>query len=255
MTYRHTLHHDPGYLMDYLGRVLRGWANYFRHGVSKADLQRGRLLRVGADHELAAEEAPHRLARTPAQVLPARHLAPGPRRATVPWRRHRHGHSVPLPRLPHPDPVDTINHTAIGGSSLPWRARCGESRTAGSAGGPGKRSGSNAATAPRADPTGATPGAADKYVTVIIDLTGIRDGTGPRPAARHGPGPLRQGLRRLARRPAANAFTRRRSSIATLDPFRGYATPSATSSPTRSPCWTPSTSSGCAMRRCVCERG
>jgi RNA-directed DNA polymerase len=36
MTYRHTLHHDPGYLMGYLGRVLRGWANYFRHGVSKA---------------------------------------------------------------------------------------------------------------------------------------------------------------------------------------------------------------------------
>ncbi len=36
MTYRHTLHRDPGYLMDYLGRVLRGWANYFRHGVSKA---------------------------------------------------------------------------------------------------------------------------------------------------------------------------------------------------------------------------
>lgn len=35
MTYRATLHHDPGYLMDYLGRVLRGWANYFRHGVSK----------------------------------------------------------------------------------------------------------------------------------------------------------------------------------------------------------------------------
>lgn len=35
MTYRHTLHHDPGYLMDYLGQVLRGWANYFRHGVSK----------------------------------------------------------------------------------------------------------------------------------------------------------------------------------------------------------------------------
>ena len=35
MTYRATLHRDPGYLMDYLGRVLRGWANYFRHGVSK----------------------------------------------------------------------------------------------------------------------------------------------------------------------------------------------------------------------------
>ncbi|MEA5053657.1 MAG: group II intron reverse transcriptase/maturase [Propionicimonas sp.] len=36
MTYRNTLHRDPGYLMEYLGRVLRGWANYFRHGVSKA---------------------------------------------------------------------------------------------------------------------------------------------------------------------------------------------------------------------------
>ncbi len=118
MTYRHTLHHDPGYLMEYLGRVLRGWANYFRHGVSKASLQRGRLLRVGADHVLAAEEAPDRLARTPAQVLPARHLAPGPRRATVPWRRHRHGHPVPLPRLPHPDPVDTINHTPVGAAAF-----------------------------------------------------------------------------------------------------------------------------------------
>ncbi|WP_232550288.1 group II intron reverse transcriptase/maturase [Propioniciclava soli] len=31
MTYRATLHRDPGYLMAYLGRVLRGWANYFRH--------------------------------------------------------------------------------------------------------------------------------------------------------------------------------------------------------------------------------
>jgi RNA-directed DNA polymerase len=36
LTYRSTLHQDPGYLFDYLGRVLRGWANYFRHGVSKA---------------------------------------------------------------------------------------------------------------------------------------------------------------------------------------------------------------------------
>jgi len=36
MTYRSTLHQDPGYLLEYLGRVLRGWANYFRHGVSKA---------------------------------------------------------------------------------------------------------------------------------------------------------------------------------------------------------------------------
>jgi RNA-directed DNA polymerase len=36
LTYKATLHRDPGYLMDYLGRVLRGWANYFRHAVAKA---------------------------------------------------------------------------------------------------------------------------------------------------------------------------------------------------------------------------
>ena len=94
-----------------------------------------------------------------AQVLPARDLAPGPRRDTVPWRSHRHGHPIPLPRLPDTDPVDPHGHTRLAGGSLPWRARCGENRTAGSAGGPGKRHGSNAATAPRADPTGGTPAA------------------------------------------------------------------------------------------------
>ncbi|MCV6993198.1 DDE-type integrase/transposase/recombinase [Mycobacterium timonense] len=34
----------------------------------------------------------------------------------------------------------------------PWRARCGEIRSAGSEGGPGKRIGRNADTAPRSDP-------------------------------------------------------------------------------------------------------
>jgi hypothetical protein len=33
-----------------------------------------------------------------------------------------------------------------------WRARCGESRTSGSEGGPGRRMGGNARTAPRARP-------------------------------------------------------------------------------------------------------
>jgi RNA-directed DNA polymerase len=36
MTYRATLHHDLDYLLGYLSRMLHGWANYFRHGVSKA---------------------------------------------------------------------------------------------------------------------------------------------------------------------------------------------------------------------------
>jgi len=34
-TYRSTRHLDPGYVLEHLGMMLRGWANYFRHGVSK----------------------------------------------------------------------------------------------------------------------------------------------------------------------------------------------------------------------------
>ena len=52
-------------------------------------LQRDRFLHLGTDHELATEETPHRMARTPAQVLPARDLAAHPRRRAVPWRGQR----------------------------------------------------------------------------------------------------------------------------------------------------------------------
>jgi RNA-directed DNA polymerase len=36
MTYRSNLHIPPADLLRFLGRMLRGWANYFRHGASKA---------------------------------------------------------------------------------------------------------------------------------------------------------------------------------------------------------------------------
>ena len=35
MTYRSTRHLDPCYLMERIGLVVRGWANYYRYGVSK----------------------------------------------------------------------------------------------------------------------------------------------------------------------------------------------------------------------------
>lgn len=34
-TYRSTLNQDFGRLLSRLNRMLAGWANYFRHGVSK----------------------------------------------------------------------------------------------------------------------------------------------------------------------------------------------------------------------------
>jgi hypothetical protein len=53
---------------------------------------------------------------------------------------------------------------------ISWRARCGESRTPGSAGGPGKPTGSNPGRAPRPDPT-----------------------TSPKPSARRSPPTARAG--------------------------------------------------------------
>ncbi|MBT2523443.1 group II intron reverse transcriptase domain-containing protein [Arthrobacter sp. ISL-28] len=70
---------------------------------------RDRLLCVGADHGMATEEAAHRMARTTAQVLPARNLAARRRRDKVQGRSQRLSHPVPLPRLPDPDPVDTLS--------------------------------------------------------------------------------------------------------------------------------------------------
>ncbi len=56
----------------------------------------------------------------------------------------------------------------------PWRARCGEIRSAGSEGGPGKRIGRNADTAPRSDPYTKLRGPAKwtyYYLYVILDIS------------------------------------------------------------------------------------
>ena len=53
-TYRSTRHMDPDELITSLNRMLAGWANYFRYGVSKAVFSAIDSLRVGPDHALAA---------------------------------------------------------------------------------------------------------------------------------------------------------------------------------------------------------
>src|SRR6476620_10934614 len=63
---------------------------------------------------------------------------------------------LPSPWLPghenkHPMVGENVGNTGTHGMN-PWRARCGENRSAGSEGGPGKRIGGNADTAPRSDP-------------------------------------------------------------------------------------------------------
>ena len=47
-TYRSTRNQDLDKLITSLNQMLAGWARHFRHGVSKADLQRDRPPRVGS---------------------------------------------------------------------------------------------------------------------------------------------------------------------------------------------------------------
>ena len=106
MTYRNTLHHDPGYLMDYLGRVLRGWANYFRHGVSKATFNA--IDSYTWERITSWLRKKHRRLGWP--ELRRRYCLPGTWRLAhdgkrFTRRRQRPGDQVPLPRLPHSYPV------------------------------------------------------------------------------------------------------------------------------------------------------
>jgi hypothetical protein len=77
-------------------------------------------------------------------------------RGRVYRRIQRRGDSLPLPRQQHPDPLDhdtgSRRHRRLTNGQDTWRARCGVIRTAGSAGGSGKRTGRKTSTAPWPDP-------------------------------------------------------------------------------------------------------
>ena len=66
--------------------------------------------------------------------------------ATEWWRPGSPGYRRGRPRF-------TAGHCSTRPRQEPWRARCGESRTPGSVSGLGKRTSSNAGTAPQADST------------------------------------------------------------------------------------------------------
>ena len=88
----------------YLGRMLPGWANYFRHGVSKTPSPRSTLTR-GADRGLASDANTGSVAK-----FRRRFCFPGPggspSTGCVHRRGQRHGDPLPLSRRPDPDPVD-----------------------------------------------------------------------------------------------------------------------------------------------------
>lgn len=97
MAYRNTLCHDPGYLMDYLGQVLRGWANYFRHAVAKATFS--------ATDSYAWERittwlrTKHRRLRWP--ELRRRYCLPGTWRLALNGKKFTGAASVPVTRYRH----------------------------------------------------------------------------------------------------------------------------------------------------------
>ena len=155
-TYRSTRNGDLDELITSLNRFLRGWANYFRHGVSKATFN-------AIDHHawwrLAGwiRRKHHLTSRKPAPTPLLRPgLADRPQRGRVHRRLQRHRDPLPLPRREHPDPLDRHRQQRLSNGQDTWRAGCVETRTSGSAGGHGKRTRGNPDTAPVSDPTAAT---------------------------------------------------------------------------------------------------
>ena len=62
---RRARHRTLADLLRRLNPVLRGWCNYFRHGVSKRDLQLPRPLRLLAGRRLAPQTTPRAELGTP----------------------------------------------------------------------------------------------------------------------------------------------------------------------------------------------
>ncbi|WP_425413376.1 group II intron maturase-specific domain-containing protein [Micromonospora pallida] len=153
---RSTLYRDLDEILLTLGRSLRGWANYFRHGSSSRHFQQ-------VDH--------HAWKRVGAWIRRKHHPIPGGRSAAASPKAD----DTPTTGSPSTtQPASRSNATAAARSPTPGpsrppqprdqRARHTESRMRGQparpvrAGGQRKRTESNPGTAPLADPTAARTG-------------------------------------------------------------------------------------------------
>ena len=110
-------------------------------------------LRLVAGGPMAADAAPLEMEGRPPPVHHPRWAVAADHggRDRVVQPRNGAGHPIPMARQHDPQPLDPAQ-PAPRRQEL-WRARCGESRTPGSASGLGKRTGSNPDTAPQADST------------------------------------------------------------------------------------------------------
>ena len=136
-----------------LNQIMRGWANYFKHAACKRTLSRlshfvwwrviGWLRRLHRWRWKDVRRPVHHTHR----AVDTDHGRTGSRCST--WRRCR-SPATATGATPSPTPGPCPTTPA---RQEPWRARCGESRTPGSASGLGKRTESNPGTAPQADST------------------------------------------------------------------------------------------------------
>jgi RNA-directed DNA polymerase len=118
MTYRSNLHMPPADLLRFLGRMLRGWANYFRHGVSKATF--GAVDSYAWERIASWLRRKHRIGGPALQrrfcVNGWRFAADGVTftgAASVTVNRYRYrGYRIPTPWTPNrqPSPADQLRH-------------------------------------------------------------------------------------------------------------------------------------------------
>ena len=155
-TYRSTRHQDLDELIRSLNRSLAGWANYFRHGVSKAVFSAVDSHRMAAadalDPPQVRGQAPSRDERAPQSLL-RQGVEVRLERGRIHRRIQRRGDPLPLSRQQHPDPMDPgtgsgPHHRQLTSGKDTWSAGCAERCTPGAGGGPRETTGGNADTAP-----------------------------------------------------------------------------------------------------------
>ncbi len=167
---RRAKHRTLADLLRRLNPVLRGWCTYFRHGVSSRTfsyVDHFAFWRiVGWLRKRHVGLNMHTLVR---RYLPGWRIRDGGiemfRANAFAIERYRYrGAKIPTPWSSAPQRI-----TRTSGMNT-WRAGCGESRTSGSEGGPGKPTGRKAGRAPRSDPYTELPTDEGKvYRWVVLD--------------------------------------------------------------------------------------